>query len=205
VVAPGRRRDRVLYPGQEFGDAIAALLFGDADPAGRLPMTWPASERQGPASRYEDLSLNTERYDEGILVGYRWFDATGQRPLFPFGYGLSYTTFRHSDLHVTARGKQATVTVRVTNTGRQEGSDVVQLYLGDPPAAQEPPKQLKGYRKVSLRPGQSTLVRFHLDAGALAAWSSAEHRWIVHPGTYRVMVGPSAGAIEATARFTVRN
>jgi beta-glucosidase len=83
------------------------------------------------------------------------------------------------------RGTQATVTVRVTNTGRRAGSDVVQLYVGDPPAAQEPPKQLKGYQKVTLRPGQSRVVTFQLDANALAAWSSAQHRWIVHPARTR--------------------
>jgi beta-glucosidase len=177
------------YPGQEGGSAEAALLFGDVNPSGRLPMTFPANERQGPASSPADLHVDTERYDEGLLVGYRWFDATHTRPLFPFGYGLSYTKFRYSHLAVTRSGASTTVRVRVTNTGSRTGSDVVQLYVNAPAAAHEPPKQLKDYGKVTLRPGGSRTVTFRLGRDAFASWNG---HWVVHPGRYRILVGSSA-------------
>ena len=189
------------YPGQEYGGALAALLFGDANPSGKLPMTWPASPAQGPASDYRDLGLTTERYAEGVLVGYRWYDATGQRPLFPFGYGLSYTSFRYGGLRVAAAGGGQVVAVRVTNTGRRTGSEVAQLYLGSPAAAQEPPKQLKGYAKVTLRPGETRTVTFRLGSADLAAWSAG--RWVVAPGRYQALVGSSSRDIRAWATFTV--
>ncbi|NJC68633.1 glycosyl hydrolase [Planosporangium thailandense] len=191
------------YPGQESGNAIAALLFGDVNPSGRLPMTWPASARQGPVSSYDDLHRRVEPYDEGILVGYRWYDATAQRPLFPFGYGLSYTTFRYSDLRIAGQGRNATVSVRVTNSGRRPGAEVAQLYLGAPPAAQEPPKQLKGYQKVTLEPGESTRVSFHLDAGSFASYDTGLQRWTVHAGTYQVMVGGSSRDVRAAGWLAV--
>jgi beta-glucosidase len=190
------------YPGQEYGGAVAALLFGDANPSGKLPMTWPASSAQGPASDYRDLRLTTERYAEGVLVGYRWYDATGQRPLFPFGYGLSYTSFRYGGLRVSQAGGRQAVSVQVTNTGRRAGSEVVQLYLGAPAAAHEPPKQLKGYAKVSLRPGETRTVTFRLGRDDLASWIAG--RWVVTPGRYRVLVGGSAGDIRRTGTFAVR-
>ncbi len=177
------------YPGQEGGSAEAALLFGDVDPSGRLPMTFPANERQGPASSAADLQIDTERYDEGLLVGYRWFDAMHTRPLFPFGYGLSYTKFRYGRLAVTQTGATTTVRVRVTNTGSRAGSDVVQLYVKAPAAAHEPPKQLKDYGKVTLRPGASRTVTFRLGRDAFASWDG---RWKIHPGRYRILVGSSA-------------
>jgi beta-glucosidase len=180
------------YPGQEGGAAEAALLFGDVNPSGRLPMTFPASEGQGPASSPADLHVDTERYAEGLLVGYRWYDATRTRPLFPFGYGLSYTHFRYSHLTVTRTAATATVRVQVTNTGRRAGSEVVQLYVSDPPPAHEPPKQLKDYRKLTLGAGRSSTVTFRLDRSAFATWND---RWTVRPGTYRLLVGRSAGDI----------
>jgi beta-glucosidase len=192
------------YPGQEDGNAIAAVLFGDVNPSGKLPMTFPASERQGPASDPAGLSLDTERYSEGLLVGYRWFDATGQRPLFPFGHGLSYTTFGYDRLRVSpGPGAGATVSVRVTNTGHRAGAEVVQLYVGDPPAAGEPPKQLKGYQKVTLRPGQHRTVTFRLAAADLAVWSEAQGRSVVVPGTYSVLVGSSSRAIRASGSVRI--
>ena len=189
------------YPGQEYGDAIAHLLFGDVNPSGKLPMTWPATSSQGPASDYRDLHIRQEQYREGILVGYRWYDATGERPLFPFGYGLSYTTFHYDRLHIASTGKSYDVSLRVTNTGRRTGAEVVQLYLGDPAAAQEPPKQLKGYAKVTLRPGQSTSVRFQLHPSDIAVWHAG--KWTVVPGIYRVLVGSSSRDIRVVDRLYV--
>src|SRR5262249_36721910 len=133
------------YPGQEFGTAIAALLWGDVNPSGRLPMTFPASDAQARASADFPGTIvsgpsgaqPTVTYAEGIDVGYRWYDAMGQTPLFPFGYGLSYTTFRYSGLRVTPAGggHGVLVRVRVTNTGPRAGADVVELYVGMPASA----------------------------------------------------------------------
>jgi beta-glucosidase len=190
------------YPGQQYGTAIAALLFGDANPSGRLPVTFPATERQGPGRTPATFPGDgaTVRYDEGILVGYRWYDATGQRPLFPFGYGLSYTDFRYDNLRVeNARNGTVTVSVRITNTGRRTGAEVVQLYVGSPSATGEPPRELQRFTKVSLDPGRSTTVRFQLESRAFAYWDPRAQRWTVAPGRYHIMLGSSSRDIRATA------
>ena len=147
---------QVWYPGQQFGTALAGVLFGDADPGGRLPVTFPASDEQGPAppsqpERYPGVE-GVERYDEGIFVGYRFYDQAGQRPLFPFGYGLSYARFRFEGLAARRRGDDVVARVRVRNVGDRTGSTVAQAYVSFPRAAGEPPWQLKGFEKVRLRP-----------------------------------------------------
>jgi beta-glucosidase len=200
------------YPGQEFGTAIAALLWGDADPSGRLPMTFPASDAQAHASvNFPGTIVSgpsgpqpTVTYTEGIDVGYRWYDATGQTPLFPFGYGLSYTTFRYGGLRVTPAGRGAVVRVRVTNTGQRAGADVVQLYVGPPASTGEPPRQLKGFAKVDLAPGAATVVSFTLGPSALSIWDGASGGWVLRPGTYRAMIGDSSRDIRAAAAFQLR-
>jgi beta-glucosidase len=186
-------RLKAWYPGQAAGTAIARLLFGDTDPGGRLPVTFPAGDIQGPAAtnpaRYPGDGT-TVRYDEGLLVGYRWYDATGRRPLFPFGFSLSYTTFRYADLGIRTADGGLVVRARVTNTGRRTGTEVVQLYLGFPAAAHEPPRQLRGYRKVILRPGASATVTFTVPPADLSTWDT--DRRTVHPGRYGVYVGSSS-------------
>jgi beta-glucosidase len=197
------------YPGQEFGTAIAAVLFGDADPAGRLPVTFPASDTQGPApasqpAHYPGVN-GTVSYDEGLDVGYRWYDATGQRPLFPFGYGLSYQSFAVSGVTASydrASGS-ATVTARVTSTSAHPGPATLELYLASPEAAQEPPKQLKGYASVDLAPGQSKLVTFHLSASDLSYYNQRSNDFTVAPGSYTALVGTSSNQLDHTANFIV--
>ena len=127
-------------------------------------------------------------------MGYRWYDANNITPMFPFGFGLSYTSFAFSKLHISP-GNQATavkVTARVTNTGKVAGSDVAQLYLGDPPVAGEPPRQLKGFQRVTLNPGQSTKVTFSLNRQDLAYWNTAANNWVVPEGRFQVYVGDSS-------------
>jgi beta-glucosidase len=197
------------YPGQTFGTAIAAVLFGDADPAGRLPVTFPASDTQGPApvtqpQHYPGVN-GAVSYDEGLDVGYRWYDATGQQPLFPFGYGLSYENFAVSGVHASydpADGV-ATVAARVTNTSSRPGPAPLELYLVAPPAAHEPPKQLKGYATVNLAPGQSRLVLFRLRPGDLAYYNQSSNKFTVAPGSYTVLVGTSSTELDHAASFTV--
>jgi len=197
------------YPGQEDGNAIAALLFGDVDPSGHLPVTFPQSLSQVPASTPAQWpGVNGKvQYSEGLDVGYRWYDARGITPLFPFGYGLSYTTFRFSHLVVAPsrlgpRG-QVTVTADVTNTGDRAGADVVQAYVADPPAAGEPPRQLKGFQRVWLRPGQTARVVMHLSQHAFQVWSTQAQQWTTVDGTYRVMVGDSSANLPLGATVTV--
>ena len=195
------------YPGQEDGNAIAALLFGDVNPSGKLPVTFPGRLADVPARTPQQWPGAGGRvdYSEGLLVGYRWYDAEHIQPEFPFGFGLSYTSFRLSHLTVTPPGRRGTVTVRlsVTNTGRAAGAETVQVYVGDPAAAGEPPKQLKGFRKVLLRPGQTRQVSIPLDRNAFAYWNSPSRSWAVAPGSYQVMVGNSSASLPLRAAIQV--
>ena len=185
------------YPGQESGAGIASVLFGDADPGGRLPMTFPVDAEQGPATKpteYPGVD-DIAQYDESIFVGYRWYDQHSQTPLFPFGHGLSYTTFEYSDLRVSRSGSSVTVSVTARNTGNRKGSDVVQVYVGEPDDAQEPPLQLKGFDKVFLNPGESKAVRIDIPLNRLAAWSEESHQWKLWKGAYKFKVGESSRKI----------
>ncbi len=215
------------YPGESNGTALAAILYGRADPGGHLPVTFPTGLSQVPASTSAEFPGEDGRvlYSEGIDVGYRYYDARNETPLFPFGFGLSYTHFSYSDLTVTPRQvrngssnpgatscgcngqseRQVTVTARVTNAGKVAGSDVAQLYLGDPAPAGEPPRQLKGFAKVTMKPGQSTTVRFTLNGHDLSYWDDAADGWVLPDGRYRVYVGDSSALANLRLRggFTV--
>jgi beta-glucosidase len=185
------------YPGETSGTALAHVLFGDVNPSGRLPVTFPASDGQMPARSTVEYpgDGNDVYYAEGLLVGYRWYDDTGRRPLFPFGYGLSYTSFRFSALSVTRGGGKLVAAVTVTNTGRRAGAEVAQLYVGSPASAHEPPRQLKAYSKVNLNPGESRQVKLTVDLSSLAAWDNPATGWVLHSGTYRLYVGDSSRSL----------
>jgi beta-glucosidase len=196
------------YPGQQFGAALARVLFGDADPGGRLPVTFPASDDQGPAppsrpERYPGVN-GVERYDEGIFVGYRFYDQAGRRPLFPFGHGLSYARFRFDDLDVNTRrgGREVVARVRVRNVSARAGTTVAQAYVTFPAAAGEPPLQLRGYEKVRLGPGRSARVTFRLDAASdLAVFDEGAKRFVVPDGRYTISVGSSSRDLDERAGF----
>jgi beta-glucosidase len=163
------------YGGQETGAAMAALIFGTVDPSGKLPVTFPASLSQVPAQTQAQWpgTATGVTYSEGVDIGYRWYQSQNITPLFPFGYGLSYTKFSFSNLKVGAFNADgsATVTATITNTGSVAGADVAQMYVGDPAASQDPPQQLAGFQRVTLNPGQSTTVTFPLTIHDLASWS----------------------------------
>jgi beta-glucosidase len=142
-------------------------------------------------------------YSEGLLVGYRWYDAKRITPLFPFGYGLSYTTFRYSGVAVKRTASGASVTFTLTNTGTRTGAEVPQVYVGDPAAVGEPPKQLEGFRRVSLLPGQRTTLTVPLGARSFAHWDTSSHEWVVSAGTYQVMVGSSSRDIVGQGTVTL--
>lgn len=186
------------YPGQQDGQAAAAVLFGDVDPSGKLPLTFPASAKQTPTSsrpRWPGIGL-TVRYSEGLYVGYRWYEGSHVRPLFPFGYGLSYTSFGLSDLAVhRATNGAATVELTVANTGRRAGTATPQIYLGYPAAAGEPQRQLRAFTSISLAPGQQRLLRFVLPRSDFTYWNSAKGRWEVASGNYRISAGTSSANV----------
>ena len=190
------------YGGQETGAALGALIFGTADPSGKLPVTFPASLSQVPAqttAQWPGTSTGVT-YSEGVNIGYRWYQSQNITPLFPFGYGLSYTKFSFSNLKVgsfSADG-QATVTATVTNTGSVAGADVAQLYVGDPAASQDPPHQLAGFQRVSLAAGASTTVTFPLTIHQLASWSAADNAWEAQAGSYSIAVGDSSASLPLT-------
>lgn len=187
------------YPGQVAGQSLVDLLTGAVDPGGKLPVSWPAPGGPRPDAAAGDFASRQgpTQYADGIDVGYRWYDSTGVQPQFPFGYGLSYTKFRFSDLVVkVGKGPGLTVTARVTNTGKRAGDDVAQCYIGFPSATGEPPRQLRGFTRVSLLPGKSTPVRFAISAGDLATWDGAPGTvgsWSVAAGRYEVYVGDASG------------
>jgi beta-glucosidase len=186
------------YPGQTSGTSLASVLFGQTDPGGHLPVTFPASLSQVPASTTAQFPGNGSQvqYSEGIDVGYRWYDTNNVTPAFPFGFGLSYTQFTFSNLQVspgTVDGTQdVQVTATVTNTGQRAGSDVAQLYLGDPSASGEPPRQLAGFQRVDLAPGASAQVSFTVTPQEESWWDESANGWTQTEGTYNVYVGDSS-------------
>ncbi|MDR6978934.1 hypothetical protein J2X68_005668 [Streptomyces sp. 3330] len=199
------------YQGAATGTSIANILYGDAEPGGRLPMTFPATEEQGP-TRYtggkNDAADGTLVYDEGIYVGYKWYDKHHAEPLFPFGHGLSYTSFQHEKVRVTSRGRgdeAAEVGVEVRNTGRRAGSDVVQVYLGHlPTEVDTPARTLAGFAEVTLEPGQRRKVAVTVTRRMVSYWDESGSRWVTPAGRVPVYVGRSATDAEYAGTITVR-
>jgi beta-glucosidase len=193
------------FPGQKGAEAIANILFGAVNPSGKLPITFPASVADLPHPTIAGSNSASVpflvSYSEGYLVGYKWYDAKGMTPLFPFGYGLSYTTFSISNASVvsnlTATGShQFSVNVVLGNTGTVAGAEVVQVYLGLPGATGEPPKRLVGWWKTFLLPGQSVVVRVVVDESdsshPMSYWDINSSSWQTAPGDYLVYVGNSS-------------
>ena len=186
------------YPGEEDGNVVAEVLFGKTNPSGKLPITFPKNESDTPLQtrqQYPGVD-GVAHYSEGVFVGYRWYDDKKIEPLFPFGYGLSYTKFAFKDVKVSSLSADKTVTVQftVTNTGDRAGAEVAQVYVGLPslPNVPQPPDQLKGFQRVELAAGQSAPVTIKLDARSFSYWDEASHGWKLGPGTYTVSVGGSS-------------
>jgi beta-glucosidase len=187
------------YGGGETGAATAALIFGTVDPSGKLPLTFPVSLSQVPAqteAQWPGTSSGVD-FSEGVDIGYRWYQSAGITPLFPFGFGLSYTKFSFSNLSVGAFNANgvATVTAKITNTGSVAGADVAQMYVGDPAASDDPPEQLRGFQRVNLAAGASATVSFPLTIHDLASWSSTANAWEAQAGTYSISVGDSSASL----------
>jgi beta-glucosidase len=186
---------QAYYPGQEGGNAIADILFGRVNPSGKLSVSYPVRHQDTPA--YLNFPGDREvRYDEGVFVGYRYYDTKGVAPLFPFGHGLSYTTFAYSHLRLpktAVAGADVKVALTVKNVGPVAGQEVVQLYVSDPEATVARPEQeLKGFAKVELKPGESRELEFILDARAFAFYDVVGHDWKVEPGAFVIRLGASS-------------
>ncbi len=201
------------YPGIRGGEAIARLLFGKANPSGKLAVTFPASDadlphitvpapagkKPGPMDGIMDVQPPfPAKYDEGLKVGYKWFDAEKKKPTYPFGFGLSYTTYAYSKLRVTG-GSSLAVSFAVENTGKRAGQEVAQVYLSLPASAGEPPKRLIGWEKIDLNPGESKTVTLTIDPLYLSVFNTSTDRWEILPGEYKVMAGSSSATLPLSA------
>ena len=189
------------YPGSGGGPAIAKVLFGDIDPSGRLPVTFPASLDQLPhpvlpGTGVPDGQPFSVGYTAGAAVGYKWFQERGLQPLFPFGYGLTYTHFRYSGLRTQVVGGQLTVALTVTNIGSRRGAAVPEVYVGPASGGWEAPRRLGGWSKVTLPPGGSATLSLRIDPRLLALFDERHDRWQRAAGTYRVWVGESSASLQ---------
>jgi beta-glucosidase len=207
------------YAGSDGANAVAKILFGDVNPSAKLPMTFAKSDadlphpkliQPGPGQTGETAMMKTGEakatfsvtYDEGLKVGYKWYDAEKKAVLFPFGFGLSYTTFAYSGLQVTP-GKGTTVSFTVKNTGSRDGAEIAQVYAALPASAGEPPKRLIGWSKVWLKAGESKDVKVSVDPKYLSIYDEASG-WKLAPGAYVIMVGGSSAELPLTQRIELR-
>ncbi|WP_407517590.1 glycoside hydrolase family 3 C-terminal domain-containing protein [Elizabethkingia anophelis] len=213
------------YLGSEAGNALAAVLAGDANPSGKLPFTFPVKLEDNAAHQMGEYPGNKEElaagkgkdqknpinitYNEGIFVGYRWHDTKNIKPLFSFGHGLSYTTFEYGKVHADktqmAQDGKITFTVSIKNTGKREGAEVAQLYISDlKSSVPRPVKELKGFEKINLKPGEQKEVSFTIDKSALSFFDAATHQWLAEPGEFEALVGASSSDIKTKMKFTLQ-
>jgi beta-glucosidase len=187
------------YSGQEGGTALAEVLFGDVNPSGHLPVTFERKAEDNPtyANYYPEEGSKRVLYREGIFVGYRGYEHNHTQPLYPFGYGLSYTTFKFSNLSVKPDASHAAVTFDITNTGDRAGADVAQVYVSDGHTkVDRPAKELKGFEKVSLQPGETKHVSIDLDSRAFAWYDTDAKKWSITPGKFGILVGDSSASLD---------
>jgi beta-glucosidase len=206
------------YTGQEGGTALAQILFGDVGPSGRLPVTFDRRWEDNPVHEnyYPLQGSNQIAYREGIFVGYRGYEKTGVKPLFPFGYGLSYTSFSYSDLSIQPVAGSAPsqapdssdsryeVSWNISNTGNRSGTDVSELYVSeDHPVVPRPAKELKGFTRVDLQPGQTQRVQVVLDSRSFSYFDTKTRDWRVQPGQFHIFIGRSVDQNELTGTVTL--
>ena len=199
-----------FYPGQEGGTAIAEILFGKVNPSGKLPVSFEKRWEGNPTfnSYYDDNNDNRVTYKEGIFVGYRGFDKSGIEPMFPFGFGLSYTTFAYSNLKLSKPEMKyndiITASIDVANTGKMDGKEVVQLYISDiQSSVPRPVKELKNFAKVALKAGEKMTIQFSISKKDLMFFNPNAHKWVAEPGEFEVMVGASSRDISERKRFSL--
>jgi beta-glucosidase len=211
------------YAGSDGANALGNVLFGSVNPSGKLPNTFPKSDadlphptitQPPPESRHFDGAVTPEKwaaglpafqvtYDEGIKVGYKWYDAEKKPVLFPFGFGLSYTTYRYSGLAVT-QGDKVKVSFTVTNTGARDGAEIAEVYAALPASAEEPPKRLIGWSKVQLKAGEKKTVDLEIDPKYLSIYDEGKDGWTLLPGEYTIMAGGSSDKLPLTATVSLK-
>jgi beta-glucosidase len=208
------------YAGSKGADAVANILFGDVNPSAKLPMTFPRSEADlphpqrvipPPGALGKEAVMRTgeakptfeAHYDEGLKVGYKWYDAEKKPVLFPFGFGLSYTSYAYSDLKVKS-GKQTTVTFTVKNTGSRPGAEIAEVYAALPADTGEPPKRLVGWSKVKLQAGESKEVTVNIEASYLSIFDEGSESWKMPPGAYSFMAGGSSQDLPLVQKITLK-
>ena len=201
------------YAGSKGADAVARILFGDVNPSAKLPISFPRSESDLPHPKLltpppvSDPASGTPAanvsYDEGLRLGYKWYDSENKPVLFPFGYGLSYTTYSYSGLKVNAGKDATTVTFTVKNTGARAGAEISEVYAALPPSAEEPPKRLVGWTKLHLNPGESRQASVTVDNRYLSIFDESIDAWKLVPGTYTFMVGGSSEDLPLVEKVTV--
>lgn len=190
------------YPGEEGGNAIANVLFGKVNPSGKLPETFPVKVSDNPAYNNFPGEKNVVNYAEGIYVGYRHYDTRNIEPLFPFGHGLSYTTFEYSSLKLKKKGKSLTASFEIKNTGKTAGAEVSQLYIHDLISSEDRPlKELKNFEKTFLQPGETKTITFSITNEDLSFFSGKQKKWVVEPGQFEVQIGSSSRDIRLKKIF----
>ncbi len=206
------------YLGSEAGNAIASVLVGDVNPSGKLPFTFPVSLQDVGAHRLGEYpgtprndgsNIVDEKYNESIFVGYRWADKQKVKPLFSFGHGLSYTTFEYgkitADKKTITKNEPITFTLTVKNTGNREGAEVVQLYVSDKKSSlPRPVKELKGFQKVYLQPGEMKQISFTIGTDALSFFNDGKHEWVAEPGQFEILIGASSTDIREKVVFELK-
>jgi beta-glucosidase len=197
------------YPGMEGGNALARVLFGDVNPSGKLPCTFPKKLSDTPAAAFGASAYpgtnGTVNYAEGLLVGYRWYDTKHIEPQFPFGFGLSYTTFKYSNLKLipsTSTNEVVTAQFELENTGSRAGAEVAELYVHeDHPHLMRPVKALKGFKRVFLQPGEKQTVSIPLNQSAFAYYDPAQKGWVAQPDNFEILVGSSSRDLRLHDQF----
>jgi beta-glucosidase len=182
-----------FYPGMEGGAAIAEALLGKVNPSGKLTFSWPKRLEDAPSRAIGTQDLDNVNYKEGVFVGYRYYDTRRVEPQFPFGYGLSYSSYRYSDLRVVQESGKIKVSLQVTNTSARGGAEIVQLYVSPAPSAvPRPVHELKAFARVQLSAGETRTVTMEVDRAGLGYWDVSSHGIKVDPGLYRFEVGGSS-------------
>jgi beta-glucosidase len=192
----------------EGGNALAGVLFGDANPSGKLPVTFPKKLADTPQAAFGPIAYpgvnGTVTYAEGLLVGYRWYDTKHIEPLFPFGFGLSYTTFTYSNLKLVPGESGLTAQFDIKNTGAVAGAEVAELYVHPRHASvSRPDKELKGFQRVYLKPGETQTVSISLKPGAFAFYRPDDNSWVAEKGDYQILVGDSSRELPLQGEYNL--
>jgi len=194
------------YPGMEGGNALAKIIFGEVNPSGKLPMSWPKKLEDCPAHKLGEYPGNnvTEKYNDDIYVGYRYYDTYKVEPQFAFGYGLSYTDFEYSNIKAKANNQNATVTFTIKNTGQMAGAEVAQVYVRQEKSTlPRPEKELKAFQKIFLKPGEKKEITISLNEDAFKYNDDKQNKWVLEPGMFDIIIGSSSRLIRATEKISL--